>query len=243
MANFKEHVTVGTVIGGLAATSLLVAGQADPHEVILYLSAAIIGAVLPDIDADNSTPLHIAFSFFAILLAFFVLFRHATLLSVVELLILWLVVFLFFKLGVFALFIRTTIHRGVFHSLPAAVLFGFVTTIMMAQLFQFSDKVAWLTGGFVFLGSIVHLLLDELFSLNLFGQGGVKHSLGSAFKLYSSDRKATGILYAVTFGVFFLTPQLDGVVSETFAPKTWQVVQERFLPKHGWFGIIQENTP
>ena len=236
MANFKEHLIVGTVAGGFGATSLLVAGQADPQAVLIYLSAATIGSVLPDIDADNSTPLHIAFSFFAVLLAFFTLFSQEARLSIVELLVLWLAVYLFFKLVVFALFIRTTVHRGVFHSIPAGVMFGFLTTIMMSKLFQFSDKVAWLAGGFVFFGYLAHLLLDELFSLNLFGEGGVKHSLGSAFKLYSSDLRATAVLYAVTIGLFFLMPDLGGTFKGTFAATTWQVIQERLLPKGGWFG-------
>ena len=236
MANFREHLTVGTVVGGLAATSLLVAGQADPQAVFLYLSAAIIGSVLPDIDADNSTPLHIAFSFFAILLAFFTLFSQATKFSVIELLLLWLIVFLFFKLVVFALFIRTTVHRGVFHSIPAGILFGFLTTILTSQLFQLANKTAWLAGLFVFLGFIVQLLIDELFSLSLFGRGGVKHSLGSAFKLYSRDWRATGILYIATIGLFFLTPNLDNTFQETFSAQTLQTIQERFLPNSGWFG-------
>lgn len=241
MANFKEHLTVGTVVGGLGSTSLLVAGQADPQTVLMYLSAAIIGAILPDIDADNATPLHMAFSFFAILFAFLTLFSQGARLSVVELLILWLAVFLFFRLVVFALFIRTTIHRGIFHSIPAGILFGFVTATLMAELFQSSHKVAWLMGGFVLMGYLVHLLLDEMVSLNLLGLGGVKHSLGSAFKLYSRDWKATGLLYAVTLGLFFLTPPLDESVQETFTPKTWQTVQERFLPEKSWFGTTMDT--
>ena len=160
MANFKEHLILGTVVGGFGATSLLVAKQADPQAVLLYLSAATIGSVLPDIDADDSTPLHIAFSFFAILLAFFALFSQESRLSIVELLALWLAVYLFFKLAVFALFIRTTVHRGVFHSIPAGVMFGFLTSILMSKLFQFSDKVAWFSAGFVLIGYLVHLLLD-----------------------------------------------------------------------------------
>lgn len=236
MANFKEHVIIGTLSGGFAATSLLVANQADPQAVILYLAAAIVGSILPDIDADNSTTLHMLFSLGAILLAFFTLFSQVTHLSVIELLLLWLLVYLFFKLAVFELFIRATVHRGVFHSLPAAVMFGFVMAILMFRLFQFSEKVAWLAGGFVGFGYLTHLLLDELYSLNLFGQGGVKHSLGSAFKLYSQHWPATITLYVITIGLYFLTPAINTPLQETFSSNTWQVMQERLWPKSGWFG-------
>lgn len=237
MANFKEHLSIGTVVGGLAATSLLVAEQADPPAVLLYLMLAIIGSVLPDIDADTSTPLQVAFTFFAILFAFLALFRLAPYLSVIELVVTWFLVFLFFKLAVFALFIRITVHRGIFHSLPAAIFFGFLTTLTLSHAFQLSDKVAWLAGGFVLLGCVTHLLLDELFSLNLLGVGGVKHSLGSAFKLYSTDWRATAMLYVCMIGLFFLLPRFHVVHAEVWTAKTWQILEARLLPSHGWFGL------
>ncbi len=236
MANFKVHLTTATVAGGLGALSLFVAGTIDNQGVLICLTAAIIGGLLPDIDADNSTPLHIAFTFFATLFSFLILFSQGEWLSVVELIILWLLAYLFFKLVVFELFIRTTVHRGIFHSLPAAVFFSFLTAIFFHRLFDFQPSVAWLPALFVFLGFFVHLLLDELYSLNFFG-GGIKHSFGSAMKLYSSNFLATALIYAVTIALFFITPSLDGLEADIFNPDTLANISQRFLPAGHWFGI------
>ena len=237
MASFKAHLTSGNIVGGVGGLSLYVAGQVDAQGMLGCLTAAIIGGILPDIDADNATPLHIAFTFFAVLFSFLVVFSQGDRLSVAELLILWLLAFLFIKLVVFELFVRITVHRGVFHSVPAAVLFGFLTAIFLHRLFQLPAKISWLAGIFLGAGFILHLLLDELYSLNMFGGGGVKQSLGSALKLYSDNLKATAILYAVTIALFFATPGLDEVRNETLTAKTWDGVRARLIPEETWFGV------
>lgn len=236
MAGFKTHLSAATAVGGAGSISLLVAGQADPRSVLLYLAATIIGGVLPDIDSDTSTPLHIAFSFFSILFSFLVMFSQGTTLSVVELLIVWLMAFLFFKWVVFQLFIRITVHRGIIHSIPAGLFFGFLTAIFVFHLFHLSETVAWITGMFVFIGYMVHLLLDELYSLNLLSPEGVKHSWGSAFKLFSRDWKMTAIIYVATIGLFFLTPSVGTTFQTTLTKTTLSSIHQRFLPKNGWFG-------
>ena len=237
MAQFKAHLTMATVAGGLGALSLFVAGQIDTQDTLICLTAAIIGGLLPDIDADNSTPLHIAFTFFATLFSFFVMFSQGEHFSVLELVAVWLLAFLFFKLVVFELFIRATVHRGVFHSLPAGVLFSFLTAIFFYWLFGFSAKEAWLPGIFLFFGFFVHLLLDEIYSLNFLDSGGVKHSFGSAMKLYSSNFIATGILYAVTIALYFATPSLEDVGDDIFNLNTLENIAARFMPSGNWFGI------
>ncbi|MBF0370599.1 MAG: metal-dependent hydrolase [Magnetococcales bacterium] len=237
MADFKTHLTVATVAGGLGSTSLLVAERVSQGDALVCFVAAILGGILPDIDADNSTPLNIAFTLGAIVFSFLVMFgQTGGGLSVVELVGIWLVAFLFFKSVIFKIFTWSTVHRGIFHSLPAGVLFGFIMAIWLTKGYAFSGISAWLAGGFLFFGFVIHLLLDEIYSLNLLGVGGVKNSFGTAFKLYSSDPLASAFMYGGVGVLFLFMPESQGVVERVMTPETWGTITSRFLPSGSWYG-------
>lgn len=237
MAGFNIHVSVAAVVGGVGVTTLMSAGQSDPQTGLLCFFAAMLGGVLPDVDADESIPLNLAFTFGALLGSFFVMFSQVAVYSIVELILIWLVTFLLIKLAVFELFTRLTIHRGIFHSLPAGLFFACATVTLLSRLFHHSAQESWLAGLFILVGYWVHLVLDELYSLNLFGVGGVAHSLGSAFKLYSRNWWVTGAMYGAVVVFYLLTPSLSEMVDGVFVPGTWQGVQARLLPVGAWFGL------
>ena len=95
-----------------------------------------VGGILPDIDADHSIPGRMFFSFFALVVAFLTLFSRAGVYSIVELSILWGVTYVLVRYVIFKLFARLSVHRGVFHSLLAAVFFGFLTTSLTVPCIQ-----------------------------------------------------------------------------------------------------------
>ncbi|MBF0380863.1 MAG: metal-dependent hydrolase [Magnetococcales bacterium] len=238
MAGFKAHFFTAAVAGGTVATSLLSVGVLTQNSLLLCFAAAILGGVLPDIDSDTSTVLNVSFTSFSLIISFFILFSQVEQLSTVESLLLWFSVFLFFKLFVFNLFTKLTVHRGIFHSIPAAFLSLFFTTTILSRLFELSNQIVWLAGSFLFMGFIIHLLLDELASLNIFSLGGVRKSFGSAAKLYSADLTATGILYLATVLFYTLTPATDGIFSHLTDPLTVKMIAIQFLPTDGWFSHI-----
>ncbi|UDV01733.1 hypothetical protein J8N69_08890 [Marinomonas profundi] len=49
-------------------------------------------------------------------------------------------------------------------------------------MFALEAKTAWGIGGFIFLGATIHLILDELYSIELSGMR-IKRSFGTAMKL------------------------------------------------------------
>ncbi|MBF0190555.1 MAG: metal-dependent hydrolase [Magnetococcales bacterium] len=237
MAGFNTHVAVAAVIGGVGVATLMVAGLADPQTGLVGFIAATIGGVLPDVDAEDSWPLDLAFTLFALLGSFFIMFSQVPVYSIVELTVLWMVSFLFIKLAVCEMFVRFTVHRGIFHSLPAGVFFAGLTALLLMRLFHQSERFAWMTGLFVLLGYLVHLLLDELYSLNLFGEGGVSASLGSAFKLSAPDGWATAAMYVAIFLVYYVTPGLPATLREIFTPATLDAILARLVPVGPWFGL------
>ncbi|MBF0445647.1 MAG: metal-dependent hydrolase [Magnetococcales bacterium] len=139
---------------------------------------------------------------------------------------------------VFGLFTKLTVHRGIFHSIPAAFLSLFLTTILLHRLFNLNNQTVWLVGSFLFMGFMVHLILDELASLNIFSLGGVRKSFGSAAKLYSTNLTATAIIYLATVLLYMLTPTTEGIFNLLTDPLTLKMISIQFLPTDGWFSHI-----
>jgi LexA-binding, inner membrane-associated putative hydrolase len=234
MANFKTHVSVAAALSGVMATGFLVAGVATPKDVWLYFAMGTVGGILPDIDADHSIPGRMFFSFFALVVAFFMLFSRAGVFSIVELSLLWVVTYVVVRHVIFKLFARFSVHRGVFHSLLAAAFFGFLTTSLTYHLFRLSALAAWMSGLFVSVGYMIHLVLDEIYSVDLTG-ARVKRSFGTALKLISADVKATTCLVLATILVFLTTPSAERFVHTVLNFDTYKSIKGQLLPKAGWF--------
>ena len=203
---------------------------------LIYLGLGTVGSLLPDLDADNSSPVRIGFTLISITLAFLAMFLLAdTFPSVAELVLVWLAVYLLFRWLIFALFTRLTSHRGVFHSLPAAALFGLVTAILGERLLGEAPLQAWIGGAFVAFGYLLHLLLDELYSVNLFGVH-TRRSLGSACKLWSFNSHAASIyLYCACLLAFAMAPENGPLMRRISNPETYAQIGQRLLPEGDWF--------
>ncbi|GBC63302.1 metal-dependent hydrolase [Desulfonema ishimotonii] len=228
MANFKTHLSVACVASGLVATCLLAGDVARPAETVLCFALGSAGGTLPDIDSDNSVPLRLTFDLLSFFIAFLVMFSQPAGDSVVELLLIWGIAFLSVKYLVFYFFTRLTAHRGIFHSVPAGGVFWFLTTILLHRLFNFPALTAWMGGAFVFFGYLVHLVLDEIYSID-FSKMALKTSSGTALKLVSFyDMKATVFMYTALIGLFFLMPDYKPFLDTFLNPATWAGI--RFLP-------------
>lgn len=228
MADFKTHITAACAASGVAATCLLAGGAATPDQVLLYFVLGSAGGVLPDIDADNSTALKITFDVLSVVIAFVVMFGQRWGTSVLELVLIWLAVFLAVKYLIFSFFIRMTVHRGIIHSIPAGVTFGLMAVVLLEPFRSISPGTAWMGGFFLFLGFLIHLLLDELCSVRVSGLG-LKGSFGTALKLLSfKDMKSTLVLYAAMVALFFLAPPPGGFLRILLSKSTYAGI--RLLP-------------
>jgi hypothetical protein len=236
LASFNVHLSVGIISSGIAATTMLVAGLGSDRQVVVYFLLGAIGSLLPDVDSDSSIPVQIAFSFASIMLAFLVMFLFTGLFgSVAELFLVWVGTYLLFRWLVFELFTRLTVHRGAFHTIPAALLFGFLTTAISQRVFAYETFAAWMNGAFVCFGYLVHLTLDELYSVNLFGMH-TKRSLGTALKLRSKTSwPATLYLYLATAVAFYATPPVEPVRDALVDKEVLEVIGTRLLPEKTWF--------
>src|SRR5262249_2381631 len=116
------------------------------------------------------------------------------------------------RYGLSYLFKRLTVHRGMFHSIPAMLIAGLATFL----IYHHPDtRLRFMLAFGVMTGFFSHLLLDELYSVDL---RGVKPKLnkysGSALKFASPSQLATGVTYLVLLALGFLA-FLDSGLSRT----------------------------
>lgn len=237
MADFKTHLIVASTLSGVLAIGTLVAGVATPKETLVYFAAGTIGGVLPDLDSDHALPVQILFGLLATVLAFLSVFVKAETYSIVELICVWAAVFFIIRYVPYRIFIHFTRHRGIFHSLLAALFFGLFSTAIAYHLFNLNTLTAWLTGCFVAIGYVIHLTLDEIYSVDVTG-AKIKKSFGTALKFASANYKTTTALSVATVLVFFVaTPTLDTFLQTVGNGRIYASFHDRFLPKDRWFNI------
>jgi membrane-bound metal-dependent hydrolase YbcI (DUF457 family) len=181
MANFPTHIVVGTIVAGSLATLTLAADVIAPENLVAVTMAGSLGSVLPDIDLKDSRPSRALFAGLAVFFSFALLFHFAPRLSIAEMWILWIGTLLFVRYGVHTMFHRFTSHRGIWHSLIAGLVCALATVIIFYYVFDRPDGVAWLGGGFLLIGFLTHLILDEMYSVDVLGNH-IKRSFGTAFK-------------------------------------------------------------
>ena len=182
MANFTTHIAAGTVASGALATLTLAADVVAPENIVAVTMAGVLGSVLPDIDLKDSRPGRAMFAGLGVFFSFAVLFTYATKYSIAELWVLWLGTLVAVRYGLHYVFHKLAVHRGNWHSILAAVFSSALTALAFYYIFERQDGVAWLAAGFMFLGYLVHLTLDEMYSVDVMDIR-IKSSFGTALKL------------------------------------------------------------
>jgi hypothetical protein len=239
MANFTTHIAIGTVVSGALATLTLAADVVAPQNLVAVTLAGALGSVLPDIDLKDSRPSRAMFAGLAIFASFAVLFNAATHYSIAELWLLWLGTLLLVRYGMHTVFHRLAVHRGIWHSLLAAVFCAVATAIVFRHLLGKPDGVSWLAGAFMFVGYITHLTLDEIYSVDVMDTR-IKSSFGTALKFFDRRHLYASLgMAAATVGAVLLSPPTNTFVSGLSSHDMWSGLEQRLLPVDKWFGIVE----
>jgi hypothetical protein len=99
------------------------------------------------------------------------------------------------------LFQRLTVHRGMFHSVPAMLIAGLAVYLLHHGPDQ--KTRLYLAGG-TMLGFLSHLVLDEIYAVNFMGvRFKLNKYAGSALKLFSPSWAATLATYIILAGMGF----------------------------------------
>ncbi|MDD5393741.1 MAG: metal-dependent hydrolase [Thiothrix sp.] len=230
MANFNTHITVAAAGAGLLSVLCLQVGLVAPREALVLALMGTIGGILPDVDLEHAYPSRIMFSLFGILAAFLAIFSVEKPLAIVELWGIGLTVFAVVRWPIWIIFNQYTHHRGSIHSVVAALLFTCFAVMFSHHIMGKNPFVAWLNGLFIFLGFILHLVLDELFSVD-FMNSKIKRSFGTALKVLDTKNpaKATALVCLVIV-VWALTPTSKAFWDTLMSKETYHIIHARMFP-------------
>lgn len=232
MANFNTHLSTAAVVSGLLSTLCLQVGFVNSDNAMVLILIGTIGGILPDIDLHYSYPSRIIFSVLGIIAALFWVVSEENSRSVVELWLVGLAIYLFTRYGLWRIFNIYTKHRGAIHSIAAAALSGLATTAISYQIFEKSDFLSWLMGFFMFSGFILHLLLDELYSVDFMNRR-IKRSFGTALKVVDSKQPyGSGFIVALSLAIWFATPSAVIFVDTLLSGETYSLIWHRMLPEN-----------
>lgn len=238
MANFATHIGAGTVVSGALAVFTLAADVVAPENLVAVTMAGVLGSVLPDIDLRDSRPSRLMFAGLAVFFSFAVLFNVAAKYSIAEMLIVWLGTLVLVRYGLHAIFHRLSIHRGIWHSLLAGAFSSVATAVVFYHVLGRHEGVAWLAAGFMMAGFLTHLILDEMYSVDVMDTR-IKASFGTALKLVDTRNwTATAAMAAATAAALYVAPSTQTFVTGMSSRNMWTGLQQRMLPDGKWFGVI-----
>lgn len=238
MANFTTHIAYGTVQSGVLATLTLAADVVAPENLVTVTLAGVLGSILPDIDLKDSRPAKILWSGLGIFGSFVILFAFAAKYSVVELMMVWLGSLVAIRYGVYWLFHRFSVHRGIWHSLLAGAFMSALAACGLYYVLGRHEGVAWLGAGFLFLGYVQHLVLDEVYSVDVMNHR-LKQSFGTALKLFDRRYPAASVAMAVaTVAAIAITPSTRTFFEGVTQRELWSELNQKLLPRDKWFGVI-----
>ena len=122
MAAFKQHITVSSLLGVGYAAALGNLGVEWTHACLAGGLCAVSG-MLPDLDSDSGKPVQEVFGLTAAVAPLLLQQRLRNAGFAPETLILFMgACYLAIRFGARWLFKHLTVHRGMFHSLPAALI-------------------------------------------------------------------------------------------------------------------------
>lgn len=204
MASYREHIMFSSVLGSAYASVGVWYMHMDWGTAFLGAGLCALGGMLPDLDSDSGRPVRELFGFAAAVVPLFLLecfqFRYPLAEDMEKPLVLAGGTYLFIRYGLSAMFKKLTVHRGMFHSIPTMLIIGALTFLMYPTWYY--DRRLFVTGG-VMLGFLSHLVLDELYSVDLTGgRLRLNKFAGSALKFWSKSSKATTSTYLM---LLFLT--------------------------------------
>jgi membrane-bound metal-dependent hydrolase YbcI (DUF457 family) len=204
MASYRGHLVFSSFLGSAYGTAAVLSGRhTDWGEAFLGAGLTTVGGLLPDLDSDSGVPVRELFGTAACIVPF--LAHHRLLragFTTEQTLVLMAGLYVLIRYGLSAVFKRWTVHRGMFHSIPALAISGLAVYLLYGGPSR--ELRAFLAVG-VMLGFLSHLVLDELYSVDFMGvRLRLNKYAGSALKLASRSWAATLVCYALLGGLLYL---------------------------------------
>lgn len=196
MASYQGHLMTSSVLGAAYGSVGVLGLDLNWGPAFLGAGVTAVGGLLPDLDSDSGVPVREMFNLAAALTPLLLIERFRALkFTGEETLVLLVAVYLIIRYGVSYVFKHWTVHRGMFHSIPAMLIAGLSVYLLYHSP---EERIRWFVAIGVMLGFLSHLVLDELCSVDFMGARiKLNKFAGSAVKLWSKSAPATIFTYLI----------------------------------------------
>ncbi len=228
MAAYREHITVSGILGvAYASAAVFLFGYSLVQAAIVGVLTWVAG-MLPDLDSESGRPIRelsgVVAAFAPLLLlhnaqAVGVRGDRAMLFAIIS--------YAVVKYGGAFLLGKLTVHRGMFHSIPALLIAS-----ELVFLCYHSDelRVRVLMAVGVGIGFLSHLVLDEMYSVQWDGMKvRLAKSSGSAMKFFGPEALPNGVTMGLLLCLSYATLVEAGIVHDpgkVSAPQTIRVTSD-----------------
>lgn len=196
MAGYREHISVSGLLGvGYGAGATLALGF-SPTQGMLSAVLTWVAGMLPDVDAEGGKPIRELFAVVAVIGPLMLMRSFDDFGGDSERAMLMAMgLYGAIRYGGAALLSRLSVHRGMFHSIPALIIAAELTFLC----YRHSDlSVRLLMAGAVAVGFFSHLTLDEMYSVQWDGtRVKLKRSAGTAMKFVGKRFVPNAICYGL----------------------------------------------
>lgn len=201
MAQYNNHLSFSVLVAAGYAALGLVFLDMNPEQVALACAIVVIAGMLPDIDAPGAVPVRELAGLLAAVvpIAMMTYFPELGSGGITRMALLIIASYVLTRIIVIKGLGMLTVHRGMIHSIPAAI-------IVFEGAFLLFDDLYWAdrlyVSGSAFVGFFSHLLLDSFSNIDLVGRvmGGRQESRG-AMKLFGYSFGSTFIMYSCVLGL------------------------------------------
>ena len=223
MASFYGHISTSAVLG--AAVGAFGAWHFGYDWGTIFLAAGLttIGGMLPDLDSDSGIPVRELFGLAGVLIPLLLFERMKSYgMTPEQLFVLLAATYLVVRYGIAELFKRITVHRGMYHSIPAMLIAGLAVFLMhrpqnAVPAEEIQRRMYFAIGTMI--GFLSHLVLDEFCAVDLMGLvPKLNQFAGSALKLKSDSWPATLLTYSILIALGYLAWTSTGAAA---LQQTW----------------------
>ena len=206
MAGFRTHITVSSGLGGVYGGVAVQPMNFSTETAVLAAGLTAVGGMLPDLDSDSGVPVREMFGLAAAVVPLMAIPRLNHMgISLEGRLAFILFAYLIIRYGVSRVFKHLTVHRGMYHSIPAMLIAGLLVFLAYSNPTHPDRPTRVLLAVGVMVGFLSHLVLDEIYSVNFNGvRFKLKASAGSAVKLFSPSFAGNVVCYLLLGALCYL---------------------------------------
>lgn len=242
MASYQGHFRFSAVLAvGTAAVACMWL-QFDWGATFLVIALTIIGGLTPDLDSASGIPVRELFGLASIVTPLFLAprIKEQLGLSIDQQLAMILLLYFVVKYGLCNIFKHFTVHRGMFHSIPTMLIVG--SLVFLATKHSTAEQESMIQritfALFAMVGFFGHLVLDEIYSINLDGMAiSVNQFSGTAVKFTGPSLASNVFCYSLLAGcgycLYMDTKDHYGDVKTAFQSMQSKILSAPSMPQ--WF--------